>query len=89
MSFQILLFPKGIIRPVFIVAALTWFIRYIILLLKFTVLNNVIIIKINVLLPQAHVTLPDFGDHVSALWFTCSQCVLNYLALQPFDVECT
>jgi hypothetical protein len=34
-------------------------------------------------------TLADFGDPIEALWFTCSQNFLNYLAFQPFDFERT
>jgi hypothetical protein len=63
------LVPEGIIRPVVSVLTLTWFITYV-CYLKLQFLNNVIIIKSKSLLPHA---FPDFGDHVYALWFTCSQ----------------
>jgi hypothetical protein len=57
-----LLVPESITRPVVSVSSLVWFIRYIYNgHLQF--LNNVIIIKTKVLLPQAcmYVTLTDFG----------------------------
>ena len=44
-------------------------IRYVIA----TTLNNVIINKTKVLLPQTYVTLADFGYPVLAFWFYCSQ----------------
>lgn len=31
----------------------------------------------------------NFGDPVKALWFTCSQNLLIYLAFQTFDFERT
>jgi hypothetical protein len=46
-----LLVPEGIIRPVVSVSALTWFIRYI-YYWNLQFLNNVIIDKTKVLLPQ-------------------------------------
>ena len=55
-----LLVPEGMIRPEVSASALTWFVRYIYYgNLQF--LNNVIINKTEVLLPQAYVTLADFG----------------------------
>jgi hypothetical protein len=51
--------PQGIIRPVVSASALTWFIRYI-YYWNFQFLNNVIINKTKVLLPQAYVTLADY-----------------------------
>jgi hypothetical protein len=47
-----LLFPEGIIRPVVSVSALTWVIRYI-YYWNLQFLNNVIINKTKILLPQA------------------------------------
>jgi hypothetical protein len=47
----VLLVPEGIIHPVITVSALTWFIRYI-YYWNLQLLNNVIIIKTKVLLPQ-------------------------------------
>jgi hypothetical protein len=44
--------PDGIIRPVVSVSAMTWFIRYI-YYWNLQILDNVIFIKTNVLLPQA------------------------------------
>ena len=44
-------------------------IRYVIA----TTLNNVIINKTKVLLPQTYVTLADFGYPVLVFWFYCSQ----------------
>ena len=64
-----ILVTEGIIRPVVCVLTLTWFITYV-CYLKLQFLNNVIIFKNKVLLPHA---FPYFGDHVYALWFTCSQ----------------
>ena len=46
------LVPNGIIRPVVSVSAMTWFIRYI-YYWNLQILDNVIFIKTNVLLPQA------------------------------------
>ena len=46
------LVPDGIIRPVVSVSAMTWFIRYI-YYWNLQILDNVIFIKTNVLLPQA------------------------------------
>jgi hypothetical protein len=51
--------PQGIIRPVVSASALTWFIRYI-YYWNLQFLNNVIINKTKVLLPQAYVTLTDY-----------------------------
>ena len=48
-------------------------------------LNNVIINKTKVLLPQ--VTVANFVCSVSVLWFYCSPILLNYLAFQSFDFE--
>jgi len=53
------------------------------LLLKFTV-PNVITIKAKVLLPRAYVTLAYFSYPVYALWFYCSQGLLNDLVFQSF-----
>jgi len=53
------------------------------LLLKFTV-PHVITIKAKVLLSQAYVTLAYFSYPVYALWFYCSQGLLNDLAFQSF-----
>ena len=53
------LFPEGIIRPVVSVSALTWVIRYI-YYWNLQFLNNVIINKTKILLPQAKVTPTDF-----------------------------
>jgi hypothetical protein len=53
------LVPESIIRPVVSASALTWYIRYI-YYWKLQFLNNVIINKTKVLLPQAHVTLADY-----------------------------
>ena len=47
-----ILVPDGIIRPVVSVSAMTWFIRYI-YYWNLQILDNVIFIKTNVLLPQA------------------------------------
>ena len=54
-----ILVPEGIIRPVVSASALTWFIRYI-YYWNLQFLNNVIINKTKVLLPQAYVTLADY-----------------------------
>ena len=54
-----LLVPQGIIRPVVSASALTWFIRYI-YFWKLQFLNNVIIYKSKVILPQSYVILDDF-----------------------------
>jgi hypothetical protein len=51
--------PESIIRPVVSASALTWFIRYM-YYWKLQYLNNVIINKTKVLLPQAYVTLADY-----------------------------
>jgi hypothetical protein len=53
------LVPQSIIRPVVSASALTWFIRYI-YYWNLQFLNNVIINKTKVLLPQANVTLADY-----------------------------
>jgi hypothetical protein len=55
-----LLVLEGIIRPVVSASGLTWFIRYI-YFWNLQFLNNVIINKTKVLLPQVYVTLADFG----------------------------
>jgi hypothetical protein len=52
--------PEGIIRPVVGASALTWFIRYI-YYWNLQFLNNLIINKTKVLLPQAEVILAEFG----------------------------
>ena len=51
--------PHGIIRPVVSASVLTWFIRYI-YYSNLQFLNNIIINKTKVLLPQAYVTLADY-----------------------------
>ena len=48
-------------------------------------LNFVIIVKTKVLLHQAEVTLAGFGCPVCALWFSCSQRLLDYLAFTYFE----
>ena len=53
------LVPESIIGPVVNASALTWFIRYI-YCWNLQFLNNVIINKTKVLLPQANVTLADY-----------------------------
>ena len=58
-----LLFPEGIIRPVVSVSALTWVIRYI-YYWNLQFLNNVIINKTKILLPQAMVTSEELGYSV-------------------------
>ena len=71
---------------------LEWFIRYI-YVSNVQLLNNVIITKTKVLLPQTGIrnicqhwlSCP----HDPALWFTCSQILFNYLAFQSFDYEPT
>jgi hypothetical protein len=62
-----LLVLRGIIRPIVSSAsALTWFIRYNVYMYYWNLqfLNNVIINKTKVLLPQVWVTLAVFGYHV-------------------------
>jgi hypothetical protein len=54
-----LLVPEGIIRPVVSDSTLTWFIRYV-YYWNLQFLNNVIMIKITVILHQEHVTVADF-----------------------------
>jgi len=66
-----LLAPEGIIRLVVSASALAWLIIYIYYSKLF--LNKVIINRTKVLLPQALVTLADFGYHVYALWFYCCE----------------
>lgn len=46
-----------------------------ILYTKTYMLNNVIIIKTSVLLPQAYVALTDFGYSIQILWLPCSRIV--------------
>ena len=53
----------------------------------YSFLQYVSIMKTKVLLPLACVTLDDLGDPLQALWFTCSQAFLNYLAFPPFDFK--
>ena len=65
----------------------TWFIRYI-SYCNIPFLDNVIINKTKVLLPQAKVTLADFGYPVQAIWFYFSQ-IFNYLAFRSFDFKHT
>ena len=72
-----LLVSEGIIHPVVSVSALIWFIRYI-CYRNLQLLNNVIITKAKVLLPQVYVTLADFGDPVYALWFACSKNLFGF-----------
>jgi hypothetical protein len=70
------------ILPEVSASALTWFVRYIYYgNLQF--LNNVIINKTEVLLPQAYVTLADFGYPVLL------PPNFNYLSFQYFDFELT
>jgi hypothetical protein len=52
--------PEGIIRPVVSASVLTLFIRYI-YYWDLHFLNNIIINKTNVLLPQSWLTVVDFG----------------------------
>ena len=66
-----LLVPESIIRPEVSVWALTLFIRYV--LLNLQLLNNIIINKSQVLLPQALMTFINIGYPVYALLFYCSQ----------------
>lgn len=47
----------------------------------------VIIIKMKVLLPQAQVTLTDFGYPTWALSFICFQRLIYYLTFQYFDLD--
>ena len=47
-------------------------------------LNNVVIIKTKVLLPQAYVTLTDFGYPVQDLWYTAPTDKLDLWTLQDF-----
>jgi hypothetical protein len=56
------------------------------LLSRFTVKNLVIIFKVDVPLPQAYVTIDDFGYHVYAILFSCPQRLLNYLVFKYFDL---
>ena len=58
-----LLVLEGTIHPVVSASELTWFIRYI-YYWKLQFLTNVILNKTKVLLPQAYVTLADFGDPI-------------------------
>ena len=62
-----LIVRKGIIRPAISVSTLAWFMRYI-YYWNLQFINNVIIIKTNVLLP--HVTFSDFDYPVEDLWLT-------------------
>jgi hypothetical protein len=55
-----ILAPEGIIRPVVSASVLTLFIRYI-YYWDLHFLNNIIINKTNVLLPQLWLTVVDFG----------------------------
>ena len=83
-----LLVPEGIIRSVVGASALTWFIRYI-YYWNLQFLNNVIINKTEVLLPQ-------IGDLISRFCLSrldplvlLLPITLNYLAFQSFDFQCT
>ena len=78
-------FAGGIIRPGVSASPLTWFIRYIYYwMLQF--LRNVIIIKPNIVLPQAWVTLADFYYSVYSVGYYCSQTpFFNCLASQSLD----
>jgi len=51
-------------------------------------IHNIITIKTKVLLPQAYVTLAEFGDP-SIFGLIAPKTSLNYLAFQPFDFEGT
>ena len=82
------LVPEGIIHQVVSVLTLTWFIRFF-YYWNFQFLKILIIIKTEVLLPLAWVTLANFGYSVYALWFSSSQRPLNYLAFQSFNFERT
>jgi hypothetical protein len=62
---------EGIIRLVVIASVLKWYIRHI--YCRYLQLQNYwIIIKAEVLLPQACVTLTDFGNSLEVIWFSCS-----------------
>jgi hypothetical protein len=83
-----LLVPEGIIRPVVIASLLTRFIRYIHYWnIQFP--NNAIIIKTNVFLPPAYVTITEFGYSVCAPLFTWTQRFLNYMAFPSLDLART
>jgi hypothetical protein len=52
-------------------------------------LNHVIIIETKALFPQAYDDLSDCVYPVYALWLSCSQRLLNYLAFKYFSFERT
>ena len=73
-SFQQGVYKHSLIHPIINFSAPTWFVRYIYIYhwnLQF--LDNVILIKTKVTLPQAYVTLVELGYSV---WFYCSQILL-------------
>ena len=73
---------ESIMGSVVSILALKWFIRYIYYRhLQF--LNNVIINKRKVLLPQSQ------ANFWYPVWFICSQRFLNDLVSQSFNFECT
>ena len=80
--------PEGMIHPVVSVSALTRFIRCI-YFWNWQFLNNVTITKANDPLPQAYMTLSDFGYPVWSFWHHCTQECLDYLFYQSFDFEHT
>ena len=81
-----LLFPGGIIHTD--CSVLAPFIRYI-YYWNLQFINNVIITNTKVPIPQAYVTLDDFGYRAYILWVYCSQTLYNDLAFQSFDFELT
>ena len=80
--------PEVMIHPVVSVSALTRFIRCI-YFWNLQFLNNLIIIKAKDPLPQAYMTLSDFGCPGWSLWYYCSQECWDYLVYQSFDFEHT
>ena len=75
---------RCIIRPVISVSALTCFIRYVYYWnLQFE--NNVIIIKIKVLIPQTWVTLAEFAYAVYVLSFSISKSQKLFVFSIPFE----
>ena len=51
--------------------------------------RHVNIIKTKILLPQAHVTLVDFGSPFKVLWCSSSQRLFKLFALKYFGFEHT
>ena len=67
---------EGVIRPMVSVSALTWFIRYI-SYSNLQFLNNVVINKTKVPLPQAYLTVAEIGYLVYTVCFICYKRYLN------------